>query len=70
MKRAKLKAFYSVPELAEMTGVGRGQLRRLLESNGVVLHRNGRKLVVYLSDIKRSMPDLWESTLDVLAVVA
>jgi len=64
----QLKAAYSVPELAEMSGLQVDRVRRMLVSNGVKTERNGRVIVVYLSQIKRAMPDLWESILDRLAL--
>lgn len=66
----KLKATYSVPELAEMAGITRHEMLRVLRSNGVPLARNGRKIVVFLSAFKRAMPDLWESILDVVSLRA
>jgi hypothetical protein len=64
MPGAKLKAAYSIPELARMSGMHRHKVRRLLEANGVELGRQGRVLVVYLSALKRALPDLWEGILD------
>jgi len=61
---AKLKACYTIPELAELAGISRWRVRRLLEKNGVQLGRNGSDRVVYLSALKRALPDLWDSILD------
>jgi hypothetical protein len=59
-----LKAAYTIPEIAALAGISRGRARRILESNHVELRRNGRVIVVYLSALKRALPDLWESILD------
>jgi len=61
---AQLKAAYSIPELAEMAGMPRGKVRRMLDSNGVQLRRNGRVYVVFLSALRRALPDLWDSIQD------
>jgi hypothetical protein len=69
MSTRTLKAAYGIPELAEMGGMRPDQVRRLLVSNGVKLSKNGRIYVVFLSELKRALPDLWESILDRLEVV-
>jgi len=57
----ELRAFYSVPELAKAANVTRWKMRRLLESCGVKLQRNGSDLVVFLSAIRDELPDLYRS---------
>jgi hypothetical protein len=54
-------AVYSVATLARLGNVTRHRLRRLLESNGVILIRGGRAVFVSLSEIQRKIPPLWES---------
>jgi len=61
---AELKAAYSIPELAEMSGMDRHRVRRMLESNGVELKRSGRAILVFTSALRRALPDLWDSILD------
>ena len=65
---ARLKACYSIPEIAHMAGISRWQVRRLLDANGVELGRNGRTRVVFLSALKRALPELWDSILDRVSV--
>ena len=61
----KLKVAYTVAELAEMAGENRRKMRRLLEANGVKMHKRGkRKSVVLLSQIRQCFPDLWDSIID------
>lgn len=64
MARAKLRACYTLSELAAMAGISRWRVRRILERGGVEIHRNGSDRLVYLSAIKRALPDLWDSILD------
>ena len=60
----ELKAVLSVSELARMANLSRHQMARLLRRSEVVFHRNGRKRLIYLSELKRAMPTLWESIQD------
>lgn len=69
MTKPKLKAAYSIPELAEMSGLDVDRVRRILKSNGVTLSRNGRVYLVWLSDLKRCLPDLWESIQERLSII-
>jgi hypothetical protein len=64
--KAKLKAVYTVTELARMAGVDKRQLVRRLEHRGVRLDGGGRgwARVVYLASLRAGMPDLWDSILD------
>ena len=57
----ELRAFYSVPELAKAANVTRWRMKRLLESAGIVLARNGSDFVVYLSSIRQQLPQLYAS---------
>ena len=56
-----LKVSFSVPELARLAGMSRWAMGRLLRTAGVVIHRSGHKRVVFLSEVKRALPALWES---------
>lgn len=61
----RLKVAYTVTELAQMAGESRRKMLRLLLSNGVKLHKRGaRGDLVFLSQIRQSFPDLWDSLLD------
>ena len=65
MTQAKLRAFYTVAELARMAGVSTKAMRRRLEAEGVELRperpRRGQPRVVCLCQIKQAWPDLWDS---------
>ena len=56
-----LKVAYSVPQLARLAGMSRWSMVRLLRSAGVTLHRIGHKRLVFLSEVRRALPALWES---------
>jgi hypothetical protein len=56
----RLKACYTVRELAEDSGLTRWQVIRLLNRAGIS-SRIGRQRVVYLSVLRKSLPELWES---------
>jgi hypothetical protein len=60
-RRTPVKAVYKIPELAELAGVDRHMMRRLLDRNGVTLERIGTDFIVYLSHIRVAMPDLYDS---------
>lgn len=63
----RLKVAYTIPELAKMAGISRWKMARLLEANGVKLHKAGaKKRTVLLSQIRQCFPDLWDSLLDVM----
>lgn len=53
-----LPAWFSIPELADLTGKHRHTVRRLLDAAHVPLDRSGRKVVVFTSTLRRAMPDL------------
>jgi hypothetical protein len=57
----ELRAVYRIPELARLAGISRWRMRRLLEEGGVELSRSGRMRLVYLADVQRALPVLWES---------
>lgn len=69
--RFSRQSFYSIGELARMSGVSARRVSRLLESNGVRFSRigqplgragrSGQKRVVFLSELERAMPDLVDS---------
>jgi phage antirepressor YoqD-like protein len=59
--RFEVKALYGVPELAKMAGVSPPRMRRMLKRNGIKLQRNGRHLMVPLSEINEKMHWLKES---------
>lgn len=56
-----IQAFYTLPELAEGSGISRFKLRRMLESKGITFERSGRSLLIGLSELERKYPELWES---------
>lgn len=64
MGRAKLKACYTLSELASMSGISRWRVRRLLERNGVAIAKSGSDRVVFLSALKKALPELWDSILE------
>jgi hypothetical protein len=55
------QALYTIPELADLVGISRWRLRRLLERADIEMHRSGRIRVVYLSSISQALPELWQS---------
>lgn len=59
--RGTSKAVYSVAELADMAGMEKRAMTRLLSSNGVPFGRTGNKRIVFLSDLHASMPELVDS---------
>lgn len=56
----KVKAMYGLAELARLSGLSKKRVRSLLMKSGV-LKEGG---IVYLSDLKQSIPEFWESCLD------
>lgn len=65
----RVKAVYTVPELADLAGVSRWQMRTLLEGNQVPLRPVGvgkerRRVVVLLADLKAAFPELWASMVE------
>ena len=61
MRTRNTRAVYSVRELADMAGMDKRAMSRLLESNGVGYSRTGTKRVVFLSDLHAAMPGLVDS---------
>jgi hypothetical protein len=69
--RRATQSFYSLGELARLSGVSARRVSKLLESNGVRFvrvgaplgraGRSGQKRVVFLSELERAMPDLVDS---------
>lgn len=64
-----VKAIYTVPELAEMAGVSRWQMRAVLVGADVPLRPVGvgkerRRVVVLLADLKAAFPELWSSLVE------
>jgi hypothetical protein len=55
------QAFYSVPELAELAGVHRNRMRRMLIAAGIQINRCHRTTVVLIQDLKDLAPALWEA---------
>jgi hypothetical protein len=62
---AKLKAIYSVSELAKMAGVSRFAMRRLLAplalTDAATEPGPRRKRLVYLAELRAAAPALWRS---------
>ena len=56
-RRTRLKAYYTVPELAELAGCSRVTMWRRLRARGCVL----TGAPVPLSTLKVLLADLWES---------
>jgi excisionase family DNA binding protein len=50
------KPIYSVAELAELAGLSRHQVARLLARNHVPVARLGRKVLVPLAALRRALP--------------
>lgn len=55
------KAVYSVGELADMAGLEKRAMARVLTSNGVPFGRTGNRRVIFLSDLHSAMPELIDS---------
>jgi hypothetical protein len=64
----KVRLWYTIGELAELTGESRYKVTQTLETNGVTIRRRGRVRVVFLSALKHGFPDLWESLLELQAM--
>lgn len=52
---------FSVRELADLSGMSKGQMERLLETNAVEYRRSGNKRLVFLSNLEAAMPELMDS---------
>ena len=65
-ERKRLRAFqvkptYRVAELAEMLGMSRFAMLRLLKKHGIRHMGEGRGSIVLLVSIREGLPELWES---------
>lgn len=68
-KRPTLKAAYSVAELAELAGLSRWQIYRLIKRTGMrTIKGQGTKELVPLVAFRDAMPDLYASMLERMAV--
>ena len=56
----RIKAIYSVGELARAAGVDRRYLRRFLVQSGVAVMRMDKAYLVSLSDLELKVRPLWE----------
>jgi hypothetical protein len=68
-KAFELKTYYTMRELAELSGIEARKVRRVLEGNGVPLKRSGiggkrAHVVVFLSDLKARLPEFWDSCIE------
>lgn len=61
---AKLKAVYTLTELAGLSGISRRRVLRLLGTNHVRVNRSGRSLIVLAGDLKKGFPGLWDSVVE------
>lgn len=60
----KLKALYSVTELAALAGLSRHQVRRLMIGRaGLPKPGERKKMLVPLDSLREAFPALWESIL-------
>jgi len=51
----------TIPELAELAGISRWRMRRMLIASGAKFEAVGRSSVVCTSELERAMPRLYES---------
>lgn len=56
----RFRAFYTLRELADMLQLGKERTRRLLAGK-LTPHRIGNRDVYYLSELRDTMPELFES---------
>lgn len=61
MRTRSTRVVFSVRELADMAGMEKRAMARMLESNGITYSRTGNKRVVFLSDLHAAMPQLVDS---------
>lgn len=59
--RRPAQVAFSVRELADLSGMSKGQMERLLETNAVEYRRSGNKRLVFLSNLEAAMPELMDS---------
>ncbi len=55
--------FFSLPELAELSGLSSKRLRHILETSGVKLTRSGRCMLVCRVELREAMPQVYEALL-------
>ena len=58
---ARLAAVLTVPQFAKLAGVSRRRMHRILDAANVPPRRLGLMRLVFLTDLKFALPDLWES---------
>ena len=57
----KLKPYYRINELVELTDTSRGRVLRLLRRVGIEPRHAGVHRLIFASDIEEKMPELWRS---------
>ena len=64
--KLNLRAAYTVPEIAALFGWSTRRARRMLQKLGILRQPGGPRssYYVYLGDLKRENPVLWESLMD------
>jgi excisionase family DNA binding protein len=60
--RRAARIVYSIRELADLVGMPKPRMARLLVTNGVRFSRTGNKRLVFLSDLEAALPELMDST--------
>jgi hypothetical protein len=55
--------FFTLPELAELSGLTSKRLRHILETSGVTLTRSGRYVLVCRIELREAMPQVYEALL-------
>jgi hypothetical protein len=59
--KPKVKALYTIPELAALAHCSRFRMARLLETHGVQVLRSGRAVLVPLSELEYKVHPLLEA---------
>lgn len=59
--KPKLRPYYRLTELMDLTEGSRKQLMTLLRHGGIKVRRSGRLCLVFAADIEARMPELWRS---------
>ncbi len=57
----RLKPYFQINELVELTDTSRGRVLRLLARVGITPRAAGRFRLVFACDIEAKMPELWRS---------
>lgn len=57
----KVKALYTVPELAEMAGMDEQRMRRWIARAQLSVVRSGRAVMVPLPAFRDAFPQVWEA---------